>query len=879
MALWTRIANAFRGERLTREIAEELESHVEEGVAQGRDLAEARRALGPALRHTETSRDVRVAVWLDSLRADAVFGWRQLAKRKATSAAAILSLGLAMGACTAAFRLIDAILLRPLPVAEPGRLYGVFRQARDRDGKTGTSDVWAYPAFRRMREAVRDQAELLSIGYAERRDITWRFDAEIEKAEVQYVSGWMFSTFGLRPELGRLFSENDDLRPDGHPYAVISHDYWTRRLGQEPNAVGRTFHIGERIFEIAGVAEPTFAGTEPGTVTDIFLPSMMEPRVLRDDWKWTRIMARLKPGSVPELLRARLHAVSRSFEEDRAKEFTGMSRQDIERFLDQTVVLAPAAGGLSDIQHDYRVALVTLGILVAVVLLIACANVANLMTAVAATRRREMALRVSIGAGRRRLVQLVLAESAWIGLLAAAAGLGFAWWAAPFVVSRLNPPDNPVRLALPADWRVLVFGLALPMAVTLLFGLAPALRASAIRPADALRAGAASGSQRRLMRALVAVQAAFCIMVLFVGGLFATTLDRLSHRPIGFSAPGLVTLDAVAQRPQPSIFWEQVVDRLRTVPGVETTALAEWRLLGGGSWNGFVSVNGAPPGVELGYFLRISPGWMAAMKIPLVRGRDFRDTDTTPGSAIVSEAFARQFLGGENPIGKRFSKGSLAFQVVGVARDVPYRDIHEPNLPVAYIPFRSVDERGSQVPFGRATIIVRTTGSPGAALLSSLRREVPRARPGFYVSDVHTMEDLVQAQTIRERLLAMLALFFSAVALLLAGAGLYGVLDYSVLQRRREIGIRMAIGAQAAAIARLVTGDVMAMVAAGAGAGLTLGLASVRYIASLLYQVKGTDTLALAIPAAALVSVSLVAALPAVMRAAKVDPAAMLRAE
>ncbi len=566
---------------------------------------------------------------------------------------------------------------------------------------------------------------------------------------------------------------------------------------------------------------------------------------------------------------------------ERAKGFTGMTRQSIDRFINQTLLLEPAAAGVSGMQQDYRRSLMALGVLVALVLLIACANVANLMTAQAAARAREMALRVSIGAGRWRLVQLVLVESVMLALLAAVAGGLFAWWSAPFVVGRINPPDNPARLFLPADWRVLGFGLALTLGVTLLFGLVPALRASAVKPSSALKGGSDPHSRRRLMHALIAVQVAFCFLVLFVAGLFAATFERLSNRPLGFSADRLLTLDTIAQRSQQPVFWEQVAEHLRSVPGVEAVALADRPLLDGSATNSFIAVNGAPPGPVLAYFRSVSPGWISAMKIHLIDGRDFRANDSSPGVAIVNEAFAKQYFGGENPVGKSFEKSYRhnGYKVVGLVRDTPYRSMREPILPVAYVPFHAIDAGGALQPIREATFIVRTSSANPLALASTLRQEVPRARPEFRVSNIHTQKDLIQAQTVRERLLAMLAVFFAAVALLLAGVGLYGVLDYSVLQRRREIGIRMAIGAQAGGIARLVTVDVFRMVLAGALAGLGLGMMSVRYIETLFYEVKATELGVLALPSLAILAAALVAALPAVIRAVRIDPATMLRAD
>jgi predicted permease len=879
MSLWSRIANVVRGDRLSREIDEEVQSHLEEAVENGREPGEAQSAFGSPLRYGEESRDIRLIPWLASLRADAVFGWRQLMKRKVTSAAAILSLALAIGACTVAFRLIDALLLRPLPVAAPERLYSLAREAFY-DGKMQSFDQWAYPSFQLMRAAVKDQAELMAVSYGDRTDITYKADSEMEKAVVQYVSGWMFGAFGLRPALGRLLTENDDLKPHAHPYAVLSYNYWTRRFGQDPKVIGRTFRMGDDLYEIVGVGPAPFSGTETGTPTDVFVPAMMHPGAVHDDWTWHRTLAQLKPGVAIEPLRSKLDATSHAFEEERAKGFTGMSKKDIETFLDQKLVLEPAAAGASNLQNEYHRSLIALGVLVALVLLIACANVANLMTAQAASRAREMALRVSIGAGRLRLVQLVLVESAILALLAGAMGGVFAWWSAPFVVGMINPPGNPVRLDLPADWRVLGFGLALTLAVMLSFGLTPALRASTVQPASALRGGEDPHTRRRMMHALIAAQVAFCFLVLFVAGLFAATFERLSHRPTGFSADRLLLLHTVAQREEAPVFWDQVAEHLRTVPGVEAVALAGWPLLDGNAWNGFISLNGAPPGPDLAYFLAVSPGWVDTMKIPFIDGRDFRPGETAPGVAIVNETFAKQFFKGENPIGQSFAKnGELPCKVVGVVRDAPYRNVREPILPAVFVPIRRIDRHGAAEPMRGATFMVRTSNANPMALASILRREVPRARPEFRVNDIRTQAELVRAQTLRERLLATLGLFFAAVSLLLAAVGLYGVLDYSVLQRRREIGIRMAIGAPAGSIARLVSVEIFAMVLMGALAGVALGMASVRYIEALLYQVKAGDPAMLALPSFTILAAALLAALPAVFHAVRIDPVAMLRSE
>jgi predicted permease len=884
MSLWSRITNVLRGEKVNREIDEELEAHIAEAIASGRNPAEARRAFGSTLRHREGSRDVRLVACLESLLSDATFGLRQLKKTKVTSAAAILSLALAIGACTSAFRLIDAILLRPLPVANPERLYDLAQQGIGPDGKPQDFDGWAYPDFQLMRAAVKDQAELFAVSYADSVDLTYKSDEDIEKAYLQYVSGWMFPTLGLRPALGRLFTENDDLKPGGHPYAVLSHDYWSHRFGQDPAVIGRTFRMGNEIYEIAGVVEAPFTGTEPGTMVDIFVPTMMNPAVTRKDSTWHRTLAMVKPGVALEPMRQKLEATSRAFEEERAKGFLGMSKKEIDQFLDQKVVLEPAATGVSDLQTETKRPLAVLGVLVALVLLIACANVANLMTAQASARAREMAVRVSIGGGKWRLIQLVLVQSGWLALMAAAIGGLFAWWSGPFVVSMINPSDNPARLILPSDWQVLGFGLALALLVTLLFGLIPALRASSVNPVSALKGGDDPHSKRRLMHALIAVQVAFCFLVLFVAGLFVTTFQRLSQQSTGFSTNRLLIVDAVTKTPQPIEFWEQVADHVRSMQGVEAVAIGDSPLLGGSGWNNFISVNGAPPNGVLSYMRAVSPGWLDVMKIRLLDGRDFRPGDMHPGAALVNETFAKTYFDGVDPVGKSFDLSldegvRLRYEIVGLVGDVRYRNLREPILPQLYVPFHAVDGNGASRKRGAGILLVRTASLNPRSLASVLRQEVPRARAEFRVSRIRTQLEINQSQTVRERLLATLALFFAIVALLLAGVGLYGVLHYSVLQRRREIGIRIAVGAQAGGIARLVTMDVFAMVLVGALVGIGLGMLSVRYVESLFYQVKATDLQMLAFPALAILAGAFLAALRPVMQAVRIEPVSMLRVE
>lgn len=875
MSIWSRFINVFRSDSLNREIDEELNAHFEEAIQEGRDIAEVRKAFGSSLRYKERSRDVRLVAWLDSLYADSVFGWRQLVKKPVTSIAAVLSLALAIGSCTSVFRLIDALLLRPLPVQHADRLYAMSLHGTGPDGSIRDSDSNEYPQFLLMRSAVKKDADLIAVSWVDRVDLTFASDAEMEKAHRQFVSGWMFSSFGLKPALGRLLRNDDDLNPKAKPYAVLSYDYWSQRFGRDPGVIDRKFQMGNDVYQIIGVAEQGFTGTEPGTFTDIFLPTMMYEGATHDDWSWIRTLIQLKPDGSKDRVRERLQAVWNVVQAERAKGFTSWPRGRVKKYLQQQVVVAPAAAGLSQMRQTYQTALMAIAVIVGLVLLIACVNVANLLTAQAAARSREMALRVSIGAGKRRLVQLVLIESGLLAGIATLAGVVFAWWCAPFIVARINPPDNPARLALPADWRVMGFVAALSIIATLLFGLLPALRASAINPAASLRGGEDPHSRHRLMYALIAAQVAFCFVVHFAADSFVSTLNRLSNQPTGFSSERLLTLEAVARPPQATEFWLQTADHLRDLSGVESVAIAGWPLLSGNGSNGFVSVNGAPPESMLAYFLNVSPGWLQTMKISLVDGRDFRPSDVSPGVAIVNQAFAKQYFHGVYPLGRSFDRGKERFEVVGLVANARYRNMREPITPTAYIPLRYPPPES----LGGATFLVRTASSNPVALAPILRREISSVRPELRVSNVRTQLEINQAQTVRERLLATLALFFAGVALLLAGIGLYGVLDYSVLQRRRELGIRIAIGAPAHAIAQQVAVGLFTMVALGAVLGAAAGLFLAPYAKSLLYEVKPSDPELLVTPVIMILVITLVTAIPAVIRSLRIDPAKMLRAE
>jgi predicted permease len=512
--------------------------------------------------------------------------------------------------------------------------------------------------------------------------------------------------------------------------------------------------------------------------------------------------------------------------------------------------------------------------------------VANLLIAQAVVRANEMALRVSIGAGRGRLIQLVLVESALLAICSSIAGALFAWWAAPFVVSLLAFQE-PVQLVLNANWRVLGFGVVLAVAITVLFGLAPALRASAVKPFSALKVRDDRLGHRRLVRSLIGVQMAFCLFVVFTAGLFAVTLRNLSTRPLGFDPDNLAVLEInVAGAKQPAQVWADVGERIRETPGVESAAFAMWVPLSENRWRAPVSVDGRSSGDDSPFFLGVSPAYFSTMRIGLVAGRDFRIDDSTralePGAGkpsasvvgIVNESFARTYFEGRSAVGRQVlvrqdRDTDVAMEIIGLVRDATYYDVREPMRPTVYVPN---DARN------QAALVVRTTGDP-IALGPALRRSVTQFRRDFQVTNVATQRAFVQRQLLRERLLATLSLFFAAVALFLASVGLYGVLNYAVIQRRREIGVRMALGARAVHVIRGVTAEMMSPVGIGTLVGLGAGLAFGRLIERILFEVKPTDPLTITAPLLTLAAAAALAALPPAIRAVRIDPAQTLRSE
>jgi predicted permease len=884
-----RLLGVMRRSRTDADLEDELRLHVElaadREATSGRPAPDARRqaqlTAGSVAHAMDALRDQRGLPWLDAIRADLVFGWRQIARHGIASAATVLSLGLAMGAALAAFRLVDAVLLRPLPVADPSRLFVISRTYAESLQRQEERDDFDYPTYRLYAARVAGQADVVLMGMAVRREIA--FDAhEPETAVQQFVSGNAFATLGIRPTLGRALGESDDTTPGGHPVAVITDEYWQRRFGGEPSVIGRTFRMAGRVYSIVGVASLGFTGTEPGLVTDFFVPSMMNPDALNaKGWSWFRIWVRPRAGVSVDRVMAALREGFRLDQIERAKELPpDAPKARVEGFWAEHLDLLAAASGASGVQKTFRQPLWILAALATLLVLLACANVANLLLARAASRTIELALRRAIGAARRRLVQMLLVESALLALLAAAVGAAFAAWAAPFVVSMLAPAERPIRLVLDLDLRTAVIAITLVVAVTMLFGLAPALRASKTPLLDALKEARGQRGQRRIGETLVAAQAACCVFLLFGASLFVGTLDRLRNRPLGFSPDHLWSLDVESPRPLVPEEWSQLVASISALPRVKSAALAGWAPLTGNRWRSSIAVTGRGPQDLSPQWVSVAPGYLATMQMRLVGGRDFRAGDrppgekadrSTPGVAIVNETFARVYFDGRSPVGQRVTvrSSNAKMEIVGMVADAVYYSVREASYPSVYVPIE---------PREGATLLVRTDGI-SLDLPQVLRGEIPRLGPGLQVREVVRFESIVTQQMIRERLLAALSTFFAVLALVLAIIGIYGVLNYAVTRQQREIGLRMALGARPGHVVTLIVTRLTRMVVVGAAAGIGLGVALGRVVRTLLYQMEPTDLSTLAPPIVALAMAAALAVWIPARRAVRTDPARTMRTE
>jgi putative ABC transport system permease protein len=889
MAWWSRLANVFRSGAVERDLEAELQFHLEErirermaeGLTREAAAAEARRRFGSPLRWREQSRDVKLMPWIDSVGRDIRLGVRMLRKHAVVTAAAVVSLAMALGACVAAFSLVDALILRPLPVARPDRL--VYLAFPTYSAERPEADTFNDPTLRRLRDASREQVDLFAMSTQVIRPVRFADGGgEKEPVRTQYVSGDAFDRLGIGPAAGRLISSEDDADPGTHPVAVVSHGFWTRRFAADPSIVGRWFTLEERAFQIVGIAEPGFTGIEPGRPTDLWMPyAMYNPRAFGNpQFNWFRVIGRLRENVPVEQAQAIAQTAFRNGRREQAPGIFGPSHSpaNVERFLATPLYLRSAANGPSPLRREFERSLWILVSIAALVLLIAGSNVANLFLARTVAREREMALRLSIGADRRRLIQQLLIESAIVAGVASLLGLVFAAAAGPTVVGMLAPPEDPVRLDLRLNWRLIAVAGSLTVLTTALFGLAPALRASGVAPIAALKAGVRSGTRARVMRPFVAMQVAFGLVVLFVGGLLVLSFARLSSVNPGYATEDvlLLSLDQVRRvdEKEQRTALLQVLDRLRNVPRVQAVSSAEYNVVGR-AWTHNIRMPGTQYDTIEVTMAPVTPGFFETMKIPVIAGRGLVEGDIesdTSTAVVVNESFATRYFGREPAVGRtldaRFALADGKHEVVGVVADTRY-DLRKPAAPTVFIPLRLRST---------GTVHVRVAGD-AMALAARLREEVRAATPLFRVSSIRPQSAVVDQTLLRERLLALLSGFFAGVGLLLAAVGLYGVLSYSVVDRTREIGIRVALGARQLGVVRTVVADAGTAVLAGTACGLAGGLYLARFVETLLFEVRPLDFWSLALPLGTLLLAASVAAVLPALRAARVDPVIALRYE
>ncbi|HEX6069119.1 MAG TPA: ABC transporter permease [Longimicrobiaceae bacterium] len=903
MAWYHRLRNTMRPEALSSELHRELEFHlterIDELMASGMTEEEARREArlrfgNPAVQK-ERVRDRDILPWLDSLVADVRYALRSLRASPGFAVVAILSLGLAIGANTAIFSLIDAVLLRSLPVMRPEELVRVTTPMRS-GGLGEGSDNFTNPLW----EELRDQQDVLSGAFA---TMDERFQlgegGESRPVEGAWVSGGFFSTLGVRPAAGRLVAPADDYRGCS-PVAVVSHGYWRSAYGGSSDVVGRTLSLNGHPFEIIGVAGEGFSGLQVGRAAEVYVPLCTMPIVqggqdrLDDRTSWNLyVFGRLRPGVTAEAAGRRLAALAPAiFGATVPEDWPTEAKEDYRR---TTLTAVPAANGYSGVRSQYRDALVALMAAVGLVLLIGCANVANLLLARASSRRHEVAVRLAIGAGRGRLVRQLLTESLVLALLGAAVGLLLARVATrllmPYMVMR-GQRGEAVWLDLTIDGRILAFTLVVATGTAVLFGLVPAWRSARVDPRGALKGSERSivegHSRFRIGHALVVGQIALSLVLVVGAGLLLGTFSRLASEDPGFEPQGvlLASVDmgnaGIPEEDLPRLKRE-ILDRVRATPGVASASASSITPLSGVRVNSDVEVEGYTPATPRDasvFFNWVSDGFFSTMGTPLLAGREFDEGDgaQSPPVAIVNEAFVRKFFNGVNPLGRRLTiKGRTGddrlLHIVGVVRDTKYHSMREEGEPLAFVPISQAD--GPDRPW--LELELRGRGAT-SSLVPTVTRAVGEVNGNFSIQ-YRTLEAQLDASLARERLLAMLSGLFGGLALVLAVVGLYGTMAYSVAQRRGEIGIRIALGAARTRVMRLVLGEAGRLVVAGLLLGAVGALVATRWVESFLFGVAPSDLATWTASATTLALAAVAACAIPAWRAARMDPNAVLRAE
>jgi len=915
--LWRKLKFFFRRGQLDRDLEEEMQYHVamkaeahlnrQEGMSPGEARNAAQREFGNTLLLREKSRDMWDFQWLEALLQDLRFGLRQLRRNPGFTAVAILTLALGIGANSAIFSLIDAVMLRDLPVENPRQLVllswvspkwpnAVNEITSSMPGTIGTdkyghasAPVFSYPVFKRLASQKSIFSHLFGVWDSA---ATAQLHGNSISVSNTLVTGDFFACLGIRPILGRAITPADD-RIGAPPVTVLAYKFWLEHFSGDPSVVGQTIALNRVPFTVVGVAPPKFFGIEPGSIVDLWTPMSQSPAQAarytdRGVW-WLTLVGRLKPGVTVQQARAALDVTL-------AEEATSGIKPSPKPNEIPRVQLSSAARGLDYLRTQFSDPLLLMFIAVGLILLIGCANVAGLMLARGTTRSREMCVRVAIGASRGRIVRQLLTESLILAVAGGALGLLLAVWGSRVLLALASPPGEIIPIQVGPDALVLVFTLGISIVTAILFGLAPALRATRVDINAGLKENPGSmatlsPSRLRPRKALVIVEAALSMVLLVGAGLFVRTLQNLETQKLGFN-PHHVLLFHVSPSQQGykgqrlASFYEELVSRIRSLPGVESASLSELTLLSGGGSDRCgipIAVGGKTarvfpksPDICLREFT-IGPGFAKTLGIPLLAGRDLNSQDAVAGArkvALINEAMAKQLFGSENPVGQWFALGPgnpPKVTVVGVIPNIKYMILDQKYDAAIYYPY-------SQQEWPRMSFAVRTRGDPHA-LIPALRALVASVDRNIPVSDLGTQEETIAESLSQQRLFARLSTFFGLLALLLVCVALYGLVGYSVAQRTHEIGIRMALGAEPARVLRMIVRESLVLVFCGGAVGVAAALATTRLLRSFLFGVKPGDPATVIASFVMMVAVSAIATYLPARRAMRVDPMVALRYE
>ncbi|HEY3934813.1 MAG TPA: ABC transporter permease [Gemmatimonadales bacterium] len=884
-----RVTNLLRPERLSRDLDVEIDTHLGErtddlvaaGMSPLAARAEARRRFGNRGRKKESAHDVDTLAWLESVAADLRYAVRTLRNSPGFTAVAVLSLALGVGANTAIFSLVDAITLRSLPVSHPEQLLQL-------DQGKPNNNVFTNPLW----EAVRDRSAGFTSAFAYGDEqFNLANGGAVDFAQGLMVSGGFFDALGVRPIAGRLTHASDDVR-GCTPMAMVSAGFAERRLGGTAGAVGRTVALDGHPVEVIGVVDPRFSGLDVGRRVDIYAPLCAygalssDPGMLdgRSTW-YLNIMLRPNAGMALPAVNAQLAQLAPIvYRTTVPGDWAATGRHS---YLQGKLSATPSPAGVSDLRDNYRAALTVLMIVVGALLLIACANIANLLLARATARQREMAIRLAIGAARRRLVRQLLTESLLLAGTGAVIGVIFARWASRLLMGFLSTQDQPVAVDLSINARVLGFTIAIATVTGVLFGLLPAWRAARTDPQSAMKAGGAvRGAMRRgLGRVLVTGQVALSLALVVSAGLLLGSFERLVTLDPGFQRDGilLTVLDFTPTGLKDHALVTvsaQLLQQVRQLPGVSSASLSWTTPIARGGWNDFVRIPGYRPvdmRDSLANFNQVSDGYFHTLGTPLLAGRDISGDDVAGNRSVVviNRTMAMKMFGSASPLGRTFTtpagdSASPPRDVIGVVGDAKYSRLTQPAPPTGYFPV-GIGGLGNST----LTLEVRST-RPFAGMIRDITRLAASTSPAITLRFT-TLAQQVSDSLTRPRLLAALGGFFGLLALLLAMIGLYGTMAYHVTRRRSEIGLRMALGAGRLRVMRTVVGEANRIVLIGVVLGIALALMGTRVLASLLYGVTATDTgTVLGSAVLLLITGAIAAAIPA-WRATRVDPVQALR--